>query len=331
MRNRITLLIVPALSLVVATAALAVHAAPPDRMVRIGMITYGSAEGNSTMDEAVRAGLREHGYIEGKNVSFVKRFALRLTEPMDAYVKDLIAEKVDVIVTGCGWSTRVAIRTTKTMPIVMVSITNPVEHGYMKSLARPGANATGVSGMVDELGPKMLDHLKFARPDAKVVGVLRNERSAEHQAIYTEVEAIARTLNLSVVPIEVRGLKSEQSAVDGFKKSGAQALLLLPDDGAFWPLLGHILSASDTLRLPLFSFRRDIVDMGGFLSYGADMYDQFRKTGAFIDKILNGASPGDIPVELPTQLEFAVNLKKAAAWGIPMPRSVLMRANTIVK
>jgi putative tryptophan/tyrosine transport system substrate-binding protein len=317
--------------LVAASIGSALAAPPPDRIVRVGLLTSGSNERLAIIERAVTDGLREHGYVEGKNVVLVRRFAPYPYLASEAQAAEIVASKVDVIITGCGSSTKAAMKVAKGTPLVMISVSDPVGRNYVASLARPGGNLTGVSGTIDDLAPKMLDNLHLALPNAKVVGILMNTRSDAHQRSLRAVEATARPLDLVLAPIDLRRIPTEEAARSVFRETGAQALMTLPDDDLFWGALDRILPVSESMRIPTFFFRRDIVDVGGLMSYGADHYDLFRRSGAYVDKIVNGAKPAELPVELPAKVEFSINMKKAEALGTTIPRSLLIRADAILK
>jgi putative ABC transport system substrate-binding protein len=251
--------------------------------------------------------------------------------PMRVNVEEILAMKPDVVVAGCGWSTSVMLRMTKTVPIVMVAASDPVGRGWVPSLARPGANVTGVSGMMTELPAKMLDHLRLLLPELKAVGIGLNTRVDTHKNILREVETTARMLGVRVVPIDLNPLTTTALMRDALHASGVQAIMNIPDDNLFWASVDRIIAASNELRLPLATFRSDFAEQGALMSYGANPRVLFKRTAAYVDRILNGASPGQLPVELPSQLEFGINLKQAEVLGITIPRAVLMQANTLIK
>lgn len=306
-------------------------APPPDRIVRIGFISSAMPNDWDTALDAVTDGLRDLGYIEGKNLVLVRRRVRFPDAPIRANVDELLAMNLDVLITGCGWGTSTAIKATNKTPIVMVSASDPVSRGWVHSIARPGANVTGVSGMQSTLPAKMLDHLRLTLPDAKAVGITLNARTEAHRGYFQDVEAVAAVFGIKLVPIDLNPLRTVPQTRDALRQAGVQALMMVPDDDLFWLSMDRIIEASEELRLPMTFFRSDFLEPSGLLSYGPRPHALFSRTAAYVDKIVNGARPAELPIEQPTQFEFAVNLKKAAAYGITIPRSVLLRADTIVK
>lgn len=299
-------------------------AAPPDRVVRVGVIASGPTERWALIENSVRAGLREKGYVEGTNLVLVERYVLHPGVPiagraeMDAAASALLAERVDVAVSGCGWSLRTLMSKTSELPIVMASVTDPVRQKFVESLARPGGNVTGVTGGAGGLGPKMLEQLRVAMPAARAVGVVYNATNSSHRARFDEVEVAARAMNLAIVPIDLRAL-GDATRTD--------ALLVLPDDGAFWGYVNRIVATG----LPAIFPRRDLVEMGGFMSYGSDDREVFRRAGAYVDRIVNGALPAELPIEHPKDTELVLNLRKAPAYGLTVPRTAILRADGVVR
>ncbi len=305
--------------------------APPDRVVRIGMLTSGAPVRWDMVERATEQGLRDLGYVEGKNLVLLKRTATSPDNRMDAYAQELVDKNVDAIVTSCGWSTTAALKVTASIPIVMGSLHDPVGRGFIKSLARPGTNVTGQTGHLPDLAPKMLEYMRIAQPSARVIGVLSNPGNSTHRPRYTEMQPAARAFGLSTIEIDLRRLTTLKATRESFRSLGVQALMVLPDDDLYFEFLGRIFPVSEELRIPTFFTKRDLVDIGGVFSYGADSPHIFRRSAYFVDKILNGANPAELAVEQPTKLEFAINLKKANAMGIEVPRVALMRADWVVR
>lgn len=306
-------------------------AATSNRVVRIGMLTSGAPVRWEMIETATAAGLREKGYKEGENLSLIRRAATYPDKRMDAHARELVASKVDVIVTSCGWSTKVATESTRTIPIVMGSVTNAVERGFVKSLARSGNNVTGSTGHVPKLGPKMLEFMRIAQPSATLIGVLSNPQNPLHSAGFRDVETAARDFNFNVVDIDLHRLASREPTANVLKGLGVHALMVQPDDDLYFEFLEHIFGVAETMRVATFFTKRDLVDMGGLFSYGANSVDIFKRCAVYVDRILKGTNPTDLPIEHPTKLEFAINLKKAQALGIEVPRAALLRADYLVR
>ncbi len=309
----------------------AIAAPPPNRPVSIGMLTSGAPIRWDMVETATAAGLRDMGYIEGKNLELIRRNATYPDKRMDAHTQELIDRNVEVIVTSCGWSTTLAAKMTKKIPIVMGSIHDPVGRGYIRSLARPGTNVTGQTGHIRDLGPKMLEYVRIAMPNATVIGVLANPKNPTHARSIDGVHRAAATLRLRTIDIDLHRFSSREATRDVLRESGVQLVMVLPDDDLYFEFLQHIFPVSAELRVPTFFTKRDLVDVGGVFSYGVDSVAIFRRNAYFIDRIVNGLDPSECPVENPTRLEFAINLEKATEFGIDVPRAALMRAEYVVK
>lgn len=306
-------------------------APPPGRVVRVGMLTSGAPIRWDMVETATAAGLRDAGYIEGKNLELVRRNATYPDQRMQTHTQELVERKVDVIVTSCTWSTMLATKMTGKIPIVMGSIINPVERGFVRSLARPGTNVTGQTGHFPDLAPKMLEYVRVAMPGAKTIGILSNSKNPLHLRSMRNAEEAARALGLKAIDIDLHRFSNREATREVLRESGAQLVLVLPDDDLYFEFLQHVFPVSAELRVPTFFTKRDLVDVGGVFSYGVDSVAIFRRNAFFIDRIVNGLNPAECPVENPTKLEFAVNLKRAAEYGIDVPRAALMRAHYVVK
>ena len=307
-------------------------AAPPDRMITVGLLSSGPPQRWAMIEAALAEGLAAQGYVEGKNLVLLRRNATFPDHRMAQHVEELLGRNVDAIVTTRTWSTGIATRATRTTPIIMGAATDPVGSGFVKSLAQPGTNVTGSTGQVPDLAPKMLDTLRAGLPDARIIGVLRNTSNAIHDARMRELEAVGRALDLSLVQLDLRRFQSEKAAQEVLRETRVQALLVLPDDDLFWEFLGRFGPAAESMKIPTFFPKRDLVEWaGGLMSYGPHSVEVFRRSAVYVDKIVNGAKPHELPVEQPTQLELALNLKRAQAYGITFPRSLLMRADATVR
>jgi putative ABC transport system substrate-binding protein len=310
-----------------------VAAQQPTKVPRIGYISSGNPASESTRAEAIRLALRERGYIEGQNIAIEYRYAEGKIDRFPELAAELVRIKVDIIVVAGGsiW-VRAAKNATKTIPIVMVDAgRDPVEAGLVESLARPGGNVTGITLLVGELGGKRLELLKEAVPKVARVAVLYNPATALNVLEVKEVLPVAaRALGLTFQPWEVR-------AADDFEKVFA-ALNKQRPDGLFVagsPLMAaiqkRIVGFALKSRLPSMYYSREAVDAGGLMSYGADRADSYRRVAYFVDRILKGAKPADIPVEQPTKFELVINLKTAKQIGVTIPPDVLARASRLIK
>ena len=306
-------------------------AAPPDRTIQIGVLFSGGPSRWEMIDRAVVDGLRDHGYIEGRNVTIVRRAGTYPDSRMDGYAQELAGMKLDVIYTSCGWTAAAAGKATSTTPIVFGKASDPVARGLVKTLARPGANITGHTGRVPGLTPKMLELLHETLPDVRHVGVLLDARSKASRERFLEADAAARTLDLKLTAIDYGTIPTVDAALVAVRAAGVTALLTLPDDDLMADFLDQLHAATVMLRMPIVYPSRDMVASGGLMSYGPDSYTIYRRAVRYVDRIVNGANPGDLPIEQPTGSEFVINLKRANALGITIPRAALLRADYVMK
>jgi ABC-type uncharacterized transport system substrate-binding protein len=306
----------------------------PKKVPRLGYLAAGDAASESTRSEPIRLALRELRYIEGQNIAIEYRYAEGKRDRAPALAAELVRLKVDVIVvTGRASWVRAAKNATKAIPIVMVGSGNdPVEEGLVQSLARPGGNVTGLTLLYGELGGKRLELLREAVPKVARVAVLYDPADPSAALEVKEVLPVAaRALGLTVQPWEVR-------AVDDFERVFA-AQNKQRQDGLYVPAASPLMTANRKRiaglalksRLPSMHGSREYVEAGGLMSYGADRVDIYRRVATYVDKILKGAKPADLPVERPTKFELVINLKTAKQIGLTIPQRVLGRADKVIK
>ena len=320
---------------VVVLLAVVVPAEPqqPKKLTRIGYISSLDPAHESARAEGIRQALRELGYTEGQNIDIEYRYSEGKTDRASELAAELVRLKVDMMVVAGGihWI-RAAKNATKTIPIVMVGAGNdPVEAGLIESLARPGANITGLTNLGAKLGGKRLELLKEAVPKVARVAVIYHPATpANVVEVKENLPSAALALKLAVQPWEVR-------AADDFEKVFA-ALNKERPDGLYVsgsPLVNanqkRIVAFALKSRLPSTYYYREAVDGGGLMSYGADLADSYRRVAYFVDKILKGAKPADLPVEQPTKFELVINIKTAKQIGLTIPPEVLARANRLIK
>jgi len=309
-------------------APLAAEAQPAAKVYRIG---YVRAETPPAVDiEAFRQGLREHGYLEGKNVVIEYRWADGNEEKLRSLMAELIRLKVDLIVTSAPAATRAAKEATTTIPIVMVLVADPVAFGFVASLARPGGNVTGFAFLLPEVSGKRLQLLKEAIPGLSRVAVLWNAANPYKAFDLKEVQAVADALTVAIHTFPVREPNDFDDAFKAAVKSRVGGLITLEDPFT----IAHrtrIVDLALRHRLPAVYAVRPFVDAGGLMSYGPDRADQNRRAATFVDKILKGARPADLPVERPTKFELVINRKTAKALGITIPHSLLLRADEVIQ
>src|SRR5215212_2679641 len=311
----------------VVSAASAVTA-QSSKMPRIGYLMDRSASG--LFEDAFFAGMREHGYIVGENIAIEYRWSGGKFERLQELANDLVAAKVDLIVTQGAAATLAAKGATTTIPIVMASSQNAVGDGLVASLARPGGNVTGRSLYAPEITPKRLELLKETVPGLSHVALLWNVQNPGGGAQYREAELAARALGLRISSLDIRIPEDLDRALAGAVRAGAGALLVLSDSRT----IGHrseIAAAALQHRVATMYANKDYVEGGGLMSYGPDLKESFRLAAVYVDRILKGAKPADLPVEQPTHFALVINLKAAKALGLTIPPTLLARADEVIE
>jgi len=301
------------------------------RVYRVGYLSSGSRDQTQSYVSAFEEGLRRLGYRVGENVAIEYRFTNADMERLPALAVDLVGLGVDVIVSGANPNTIAAMKATTTIPIVMANSADPVNAGLVASLARPGGNVTGFAqDPGDEIFGKRLELLKEALPNLSRVGVLGNPNFAPNRNRFVSMTDAARTLGLTLVPVEARGSDALEEAFAMMVRQHAQAVVVL-GDAVLFDYRGQIVASALKNRLPAISGAKQFAEAGLLLHYGVDFRDQFRRAALFVDKIFKGAKPGDLPVEQPTKFELVVNLKTARALEIAIPAGLLIRADEIIE
>ena len=307
-------------------APLAVEAQRPvDKIPRIGVI--GERSSPDKFLDAFRQGMGKNGYTEGRNIIIEYRYAQGVVEATPRLVDELIGLQVDVLVVGGTLAARAAKAATTTIPIVFAVSSDPVGAGLVESLARPGGNATGLSNIVGELSGKQLELLKAAVPKMSRVGVLNNPINSGPALIGTRAAASALGVDLQVVEVRVPSqLKDAFMTLTARHVEGVLAL----SDPVFFNDTELARLASDN-HLPAMYARKEFAEAGGLLAYGPNFSDNWRRAADYVDKILKGAKPADLPVEQPTKFELVINLKAAKRLGITIPQSLLQRADEVIE
>ena len=298
---------------------------PAGRVYRVGYLAIASREQTPHNIRAFEEGLRSLGYRIGENAVIEYRFADGEMDRLAALAIDLVGLGVDVIVSGNNVTTAAAMNATTTIPIVMTNSAEPVSAGLVASLARPGGNVTGFSSEPgDEINGKRLELLKDTLPNLSRVGILWNPDFAPNPARLLSMREAAPALGLTLVPVEARGLEALEQAFATMARERAQVLVVL-SDGVLFNCRGQIGVMAVRDRLPTIAAAREYAESGLLLTYGVDLRDAFRRSASFVDKILKGANPADLPVEQPTRFELVLNLKTANALGINVPPILLAR------
>ncbi len=318
------------IALTLAMCGVVVEAQQPAGIPQIGILITTSASNISARLEAFRQRLRELGYVQGKNIVIEYRYAEGKLERLPALAAELVGLKVDVIVTVSS-AVLAAKKASATIPIVFALASDPVGSGFVSSLARPGGNITGLSVMAPDLDGKRLELLKEAFPKiARVAFLWGGSGGARGNLTLTDMEAAAKALRLKLLSLEVRSLDDFESAFARAKREGVQALITAVG-GLITTQQRQVLDFAAKNRLPAMYPTSEWVEAGGLMSYAPSQTDQWRRAADFVDKILKGTKPGDIPVEQPTKFEFVVNLKAAKQIGVTVPPNVLARADRVLK
>jgi len=316
----------------VVTGAVA-QAQQAKKLPRIGYLSPVDPATDSTRFEGIRLALRERGYIEGQNIAIEYRYAGGKVDPLPELAAELVRLKVDIIVAAGGDALiRAAKNATKTIPIVMVGRgIDPVAAGHVESLARPGDNVTGITNLTRELGGKRLELLKEAVPKLARVAVLYDPAYPNSVLDVKEVLPVAaRALGLTVRAWEVRDANGFEKVFAALSKERPDGLYVI-GAGRMNANRKRTIGFALKSRLPSVYDSREAVDTGGLMSYGADLADSYRRVATYVDRILKGAKPADLPVEQPTKFELVINLKTAKQIGLTIPQSVLYRADKVIK
>ena len=323
----IVLLITLALGLLV--APLVAHAQPPPKMYRIGYIV--GTGGWDATGEAFKQRLRELGYTEGQNLIIEARFAHGQGARLAALAAELVQLKVDCIVARGTSATRAVKQATSTIPIVMAGASSdPVRLGLITSLARPGGNITGIIDIAEQLAGKRLELLKEAFPHLVRVGHLSDKHISASATDLQEVEAAARRVGVRIQPLQVQGPEELEQAFRAAREARAEALIVV-HHGFLNSHRERLVQLVDTIRLPVMYAHSDFVKIGGLMSYADDPLDRARRAATYVDKILKGAKPDDLPVEQPTTFELVLNLKTAEALGLTIPSHLLFQADEVIR
>jgi putative ABC transport system substrate-binding protein len=320
-----------ALSAILFALCVPAQAQQPTKIPRIGWLTSGFLSAISARAEAFRHGLRELGYVEGKTILIEWRGADNIRERRSAVAEELVRLKVDVIVTGGSASTRAAKAATSTIPIVMASSDDPVGNGFVASLARPGENITGLSQLSPELNGKRLEILKEVIPKLSRVAVFSTSTATDNAQVMKEIELAAAALGVKLQQLDVLTTKDIEPAFRAAVKGRADAVLENISGPIRSAHLKELAEFAVKNRLPVMRERPEHVEAGGLMSYGVNLLDLGRRAATYVDKILKGAKPSDLPVEQPTKFEFIINLKAARQIGLTIPPNVLARADRVIR
>jgi len=300
------------------------------RLYRVAVLTQGSERTQGARFEALRAGLRELGYVEGKNLSLLVRWNEGSLDRLPELAAELLREKPDVFVTAPVLTTAAVHKLTRTVPIVMASGAGAIRFGMVRSLAHPGGNVTGLTNQIDELTEKQIELLKAIVPGLSRLGVLNTGKSAAHEDSWRGAQQAAQALKLKLVEVRVDSSGDLPRIASLCGKGGCQGLLVQLDPQLVnWR--AQIVRIAAQLRLPAMYFAAEFVQEGGLVSYASSGEDLWRRAAGYVDKILKGAQPADLPIEQPLKFELVVNLKTAKALGVTIPQTILLRADRVIE
>jgi putative ABC transport system substrate-binding protein len=302
------------------------EAQQPKKVPRIGFLS----DSRQSWDEAFRQGLRELGYVEGQNITIEYRYAEGKVERLPDLAGELVRLNVDVIVAGGTQAISAAKQSTSMIPLVMAVTADPVGSGFVASLARPGGNITGLTSLSQDLSGKRLELLKETVPRLTRVGILWNSGNPDNATQLREAESAATALGVQLQPVEVKSSNDFDKAFSGITKGRSGALYAL-GDSLIATNRKRIVDFAAKSRLASMFSTRQAVEAGGLMAYGTNFLDLFRRTAIYVDKILKGAKPADLPVEQPTKFELVINLKTAKQIGLTIPPNVLVRADKVIK
>jgi putative ABC transport system substrate-binding protein len=310
------------------------QAQQPAKIPRIGFLGLNSPSSNAARIETFRQGLRELGYVESKNIVIEWRHHEGKLDRLPALAAELMRLKVDIIIAVGPPAARAAKEATVTIPIVMMQVGDPVGSGFVASLARPGGNITGLSSLAPELSGKRLELLKEIIPKLSRVAVFGTSTSPDNAQSLKEVEIAARELKVQLQYLDIRDARDPKDIETAFRaatKGRAEAVLMVVAPAVASANRTQLVDLAVKSRLPVIYSGRAFVDAGGLMSYGVNLTDLDRRAATYVDKILKGTKPADLPVEQPTKFEFVINLKAAKQIGLTIPPNVLVRADKVIK
>jgi putative ABC transport system substrate-binding protein len=324
-------LLEPVVVLGVFTAMPAAEAQSSSKTARIGYLEFGSAAPGTPLLEAFRRGLGEYGWIEGQNMTIEVRYAEGRQDRLPRFAADLVRLKVDIIFASTTPAALAAKQATTTIPIVIGFVADPVGSGLVPRLARPDGNITGWTHLAGvELNAKRLEILKEAVPEAARIAALWNPANPIHAPSLKVIEAAARSLKVQLRAMGVQDPRELEGAFSAMAEERVQALTV-PPDGMFLAHQARIIDLAAKHRIPTMYGVRELAKAGGLMTYGVNLPDMYRRGAVFVDKILKGAKPGDLPVEQPTTFELVINLKTAKTLGLTIPQSILLQANQVIE
>jgi putative tryptophan/tyrosine transport system substrate-binding protein len=314
--------------LVIAQSLAKAQSAAP--LPRVGILTLPSERAVAPQFKAFAGAMRDLGWLDGKNIAYRFVYANGDMDRLDALASELVAQRVELILAPSAPSVRAAQRATKTIPIVMGSVSNPVGNGFVASLAKPGGNITGVSNQQEDVLNKPVEILHEIAPGARRFAILLNETSPSCEAFWAAAQRACAALNLVAFKVVASAPSQFSAAAAQIVRQQSQAVVV-PPDSLYLNNRAELQALMQSTRLPVaYGWREHVVD-GGLLSYAPDIVTSFRHVATYVDKILKGARPADLPVEQPTKFDFVINLRAAKALGLTIPQSLLLRADEVIQ
>ena len=306
------------------------HGQPVGTIRRVGLLAFSSEAANVHLRAALKQGMQELGWLEGKNVEYRFVYANGDVDRLDVLAGELIGQKTEVIVVSSQQTAGAAQRATKTIPIVMAGASNAVGAGLVASLAKPGANITGFTSQQEDVLGKLIGVLHEVTPGARRCAILLNESNPSHVVFWAGARSACAALDLVALRVVASAPAQFSAAIEQIVRQRSQAVVVV-SDGMYFAERARLQELLQTTRLPVAYLLRDHVVMGGLLSYGADLVANYRGAAKYVDKILKGAKPADLPVEQTTKFELVINVRTAKSLGLTIPQSVLLRADEVIQ
>ena len=299
--------------------------------IHIGVIAFSEPRLRTHLDQSLIRGLREQGYIEGVNLTIEWRYADGDRGRVPQAAKDLAGMKLDAIVTTCTPSTRAMVAAAPKTPLVMASVSDPIGQGLIASYRHPGGRITGTASQFEDMAAKMFQLLHETVPNAASIAVLFNPNNPVHKVFLRDIENAVQLLGLKLVTYPIGEVDHIDTAFEGMRSAGAGAVMVLPDDSYLFNLRPRIIEKSNAAKLPSMFGYREAVEDGGLMSYGESLSRSHFRAAYFVDHVVSGTTPADLPVEQPTKFEWVINLKTAKALGITVPPTLLVRADEVIE
>ena len=299
--------------------------------IHIGVISFAEPALRTDLDQSLIRGLREQGYVEGVNLTIEWRYADGDRGRVPQVARDLAGMKLDAIVTTCTPTTRAMAAAAPKTPIVMAAVSDPIGQGLIASYRHPGGRITGTASQFEDLAAKMFQLLHETAPNAVSTAVLFNPNNPVHKVFLRDIENAAQLLSLKLVTFPIAQPDNIDTAFEGMRSAGADAVMVLPDDSYLFNLRRRIIQKLEAAKLPSMFGLREAVEDGGLMSYGERLSRSHFRAAYFVDHIVNGTTPADLPVEQPTKFELVINLKTAKTLGLTLPPSLLARADEVIE